>query len=303
MVDLSKLAIIVLNYNSSDLSIKATENILNLKTNARVILVDNCSTDDSQKKLRARFENENFVDLVFSETNSGYASGNNLGIKYVEKTNSDINTILIMNPDIVVPQPEILFSMYSALEKNNDIGVLTVKTIFNGKLREPNECAWRFLNKKYMFFGGTILGKNVKSTYYNELISNEDGLTNVDVVQGCFFMSRLSSLKKVGYLDENTFLYSEESILAKRMYKIGKHGAVLPNYCIYHNHKEKDRRLIKYKNKTFDMNCYYHSRKYYIKNYSDESKLFILTSTAFLNLDLITKKVISWFISMLKNKE
>ena len=48
---LNNLAVIILNYNSSELSIAATKNILDLKTGAKVIVVDNCSTDNSQEVL------------------------------------------------------------------------------------------------------------------------------------------------------------------------------------------------------------------------------------------------------------
>ena len=53
---LNNLAVIILNYNSSELSIAATKNILDLKTGTKVIVVDNCSTDNSQEVLDEKLE-------------------------------------------------------------------------------------------------------------------------------------------------------------------------------------------------------------------------------------------------------
>lgn len=285
---LNNLAVIILNYNSSELSIAATKNILELKTGAKVIVVDNCSTDNSQEILEEKLGNIENVYLEFSKSNKGYAAGNNIGIRAAEQL--DIDTVLIMNPDIEVPDAKILYEMYDCLARNNDIGAITVKTIFNGTVREPNECAWEFMTPKYLMFGGTILGKLfVKPKFLKKEYCNNK-ITYVDVVQGCFFMIRMESICAAGYLDEHTFLYTEESILAKRLEKINKKNAVLTDFYIKHNHREKNKRLVKYKNKLFDMKCFYQSRKYYISAYSNMNKMFQFFARIVLNIDFEIKK-------------
>lgn len=286
---LKNLAVIILNYNSSKLSINATKNILNLKTGAKVIVVDNGSTDNSQEILSKELGNLNEVIIKIAELNKGYAAGNNIGIHVAEKL--DVDTILIMNPDIEVPNAHILYEMYDCLAKNNDIGMVTVKTIFNGAVREPNECAWKFMTPGYMMFGGTILGKIfIKPKFLKNEDCNEK-ITYVDVVQGCFFMIRMQNIQMVDYLDENTFLYTEESILAKRLEKIEKKNAVLTKFYIKHNHCEKNKRLVKYENKLFDMKCFYESRMYYVDNYSMKSSFFCVVAKLILNFDFMLKRV------------
>ena len=286
---LNNLAVIILNYNSSELSIAATKNILDLKTGAKVIVVDNCSTDNSQEVLDEKLGNVKNVYLEFSKSNKGYAAGNNIGIRAAEKL--DVDTVLIMNPDIEVPDAKILYEMYDCLARNNNIGAVTVKTIFNGTVREPNECAWKFMTPEYLIFGGTILGKFLLKPQFLKKEECNDGVTYVDVVQGCFFMIRMDNIRATGYLDEHTFLYTEESILAKRLEKIDKKNAVLTNFYIKHNHHEKNKRLVKYRNKLFDMKCFYQSRKYYITAYSNMNRTFQIVARIVLSVDFEIKKM------------
>lgn len=293
---LDRLAIIILNYNSGELAVNAAKKLLKLDTGAEVVIVDNCSKDNSKHVLKKELSGLSKVHLVYSVSNNGYAAGNNVGIHVVEKTLPAVDSILIMNPDIDVPDKEILNVMYRTLQEHNELGAITVKTIFNGKIREPNDCSWHFMTPKYMALGGTIIGKYlVKPKLFSEEEyekSKNSKIAYMDVVQGCFFMIRLENLQKVDYLDEYTFLYTEESILAKRLEKIGRKNAVLHNYYINHNHREKDKQLVMYKNKVFDMKCYYNSRKYYIKKYSNQGSFFVFSAQLILTFDFYIKKIL-----------
>ena len=101
----------------------------------------------------------------------------------------------------------------------------------------------------------------------------------------------MDNIRATGYLDEHTFLYTEESILAKRLEKIDKKNAVLTNFYIKHNHREKNKRLVKYRNKLFDMKCFYQSRKYYITAYSNMNRTFQIVARIVLSVDFEIKKM------------
>lgn len=290
--NLKKLAIIILNYNNANLCIKLVEKLLLLDTQAQIFVVDNCSSDDSRIALNQKLPRSSCIHKVFLKCNTGYAKGNNEGVKYALKICPEINAILIMNPDIDV-NADTLFSLYEAVLLNDKIGAVTAQTIYNGVIRYPNDCAWKFLTKSYMMFGGTLIGRLfAKSLKYHVLEPDEHGLAYVDVVQGCCFMIRRDVFENVGMFDTHTFLYSEESILAKRLESKGYKNAVLTNCFINHNHKEKNKRLQNNKNKLFDMQCYYNSRRYYINNYSGCGWLFVRACNAFLSIDFGIKRII-----------
>ena len=293
---LENLGIIILNYNSSELCINIVKKLTSFHMNAHIFLVDNCSTDNSFQEFEHQLTYDSHIHLVLSPNNSGYANGNNIGIREAIITCPKIDTFLIMNPDIDIDDATVLFALYDCLLKNNKIGAITAKTIYNGRINKPNDCAWHFLSKTTMIWGGTLLGKLfVKSLKYKDLQANEDGIAFVDVVQGCFFMIRKSTFESVDFFDPNTFLYSEESILAKKLEKAGYKNAVLTTYYIHHNHKEKDIRLVNKKNKIFDMKCFYSSRKYYITKYSEENLVFVLLARLVLDIDYSLKRALLLF--------
>lgn len=44
-------------------------------------------------------------------------------------------------------------------------------------------------------------------------------------------------LKCIGYLDESTFLYCEEAILANQIKQLGKNILFVPSLCAFHAHQ------------------------------------------------------------------
>lgn len=292
----NRLAVVILNYNSSELTKMCHNHLRALSKKIKIVIVDNMSVDDSAKKLKNIDESDNTF-LILNSSNTGYASGNNVGIRYIMESQFDVDTICIMNPDIIVEKLNDLECLYKALWEDDSLAVITAQTIYNNIIRQPNDFGWKKLTRSHLIFGGTIIGKIVKSNLrYNRLTLNPNGIAYVDIVQGCFFMAKKVVLSKVGLFDEGTFLYEEEAILGKKISDAGFREGVLPTVYIYHNHKEKESSLIKKSSKLFDMKCFYDSRKYYIRKFSSESKLFVTLSCAFLNIDYGIKKVFTILI-------
>lgn len=288
-----RIAVIILNYNSSDLTSECANSLLNLYENIKIVIVDNCSTDESRDKLSSFSDKSPRCYFVANDRNSGYAAGNNVGIRYVEKNIKDVDTICIMNPDICIGKYDVLERLHTSLWYDPKIAVITAQTIYNGKVRMPNDFGWRHLTTSYMIFSGTILGKLLKpSLRYTKVDVDSKMVAKIDIAQGCFFVAKMDVLRQVGFLDEGTFLYSEEAILGKKIQRIGYTAAVLMDAFIYHNHREKEKSLRSKQSKLFDMNCFYNSRKYYINNYSDKAQLTKLFACVFLDIDHFIKKLI-----------
>lgn len=299
---LKNVAIIILNYNSADLTIKAANYLLQFETELQLIIVDNCSKDSSQQKLELEFTNVKNVHLVFNDTNFGYAHGNNIGITYAEKL-SNIEFITIMNPDVIV-DAETLGILREVLQRSKTIGFITAETYYNGRYMTPNECAWKLPTTGQLMIFCTVLGYLCRhfltrfrfkfnfQNYYETEHYQDKKLAYVDVVQGCFFMGKLKTFFEVGKLDENTFLYYEENILGEKVSRIGKKNAVLVGHYIQHNHQVKDASLIKRSNKIFDMTCIHNSRDYFIREYFDANSIVKLFLRGFLKLDFCLRKAV-----------
>ena len=288
----SRCAILILNYNSADLTIETATRLREYSDKLTIVIIDNCSTDQSYQRIDENFRNDTFTYIILNEQNTGYAAGNNTGLRYIEENLSEIDTVCIMNPDIKVDNLETLHRLYMALWSEDKLAVITAQTIYNGKLRFPNDFGWKHLTTRYMMFGGTILGKLIKpSIRYSSIDVGQGNIAYVDIVQGCFFLAKLEQFREVNFFDEGTFLYEEEAILGKKMERAGYKEAVLTDAFIRHDHHEKDKKMIKRQNKIFDMTCFYNSRKYYIMRYSEISKVKKKLICLYLDIDYGLKKL------------
>ena len=99
---MKKAAIIIVNYNGEKYLPDLLGSIFNFSAKnvlQEVIVVDNFSTDDSVGYINANFPQ---ALLLASHKNLGFASGNNLGIKYALENNFDY--IMLLNQDTVVTE-------------------------------------------------------------------------------------------------------------------------------------------------------------------------------------------------------
>ena len=213
----SKVGIVILNYNGANLTIENINKLRSYSKEIYIIVVDNCSTDGSGKKLLSMFENDSNTRVVLNDKNTGYAAGNNVGLKYIEKNLTNVDTVCIMNPDIAIESLETLEHMYCKLWEYNDLAIVSAQTIYNGQLRYPNDFGWKHLTPRYMIFGGTLLGRILKpSIRYEKLLVDKNNVAYVDIVQGCFLWQRKKPLLKLGGLMKVLFYMRKRRFLQKK---------------------------------------------------------------------------------------
>lgn len=284
---LSDVAVVILNYNTVRDTINLVNHILKFNSGIFIIVVDNNSTDSSWDDLVHEFNDIKHVKLFRNYSNGGYAKGNNIGISLAKSING-IKFVAIVNPDVIF-EKKTLEEMRNVLS-DEEIGLVTTRTIYCGEERKYNECAWKHANLWRWIFDVTIFGTLLRKGDFVININNimekirgyyppayyADTLVFVDVVQGCFFLTKLQTILDVRGFDEGTFLYYEEDILAKKIEKINKRNAVLSKYWIEHNHKTKNKELKDKNKKIFHVKQEYSSRKYYLDKYCELNKLLKL---------------------------
>ena len=298
-VDLSDTALVVLNYNTPKLTISAANHILSLQTGIHIVLVDNASTDGSLEIFKKEFEGNKLVSIVASKENGGYAKGNNLAFSYVYQMKG-IKFVGVMNPDVTIEAKD-LGLLVNALRDDPSLGLVTGRTIYHGEIWEPNPCAWKRATVWRWIFCETTIGSALvrmgnplfslvnrvrgfyRASKYHEKIAE------VDVVQGCCFISRVSAMKEICGFDERTFLYFEEDILAERIKRTGLRNAVVSDAWISHNHREKAAKLIKIAVRIFHLRCTYEARFLYMKEYLSYSSLIQTILETYWNVDFRLK--------------
>ena len=201
-----KTGIVILNYNDYENTIKMLEQIMDYKCLSKIVVVDNCSTDESLEKIRL-FESKKIIVLESSQ-NKGYAYGNNLGLKYLEKeTNCEL--AIISNPDVVVSE-SVIEALIQDMKKDETISFLGPKVLEYGHISKGWKLpsfASELVSTMNYFNRFSFKLQRYKDSYYQEK------LCDVEVIHGCFFMARLKDFKKIKYFDPHTFLYYEENIL------------------------------------------------------------------------------------------
>jgi len=209
------VSVIVLNYNAGELLLNCIESIKkSAYKNLEIIVVDNISTDKSQKICKEKHPD---IKLIQNNENFGYCEGNNIGIREAKG-----DYIIILNPDTIVESNwiEELLSAYSKFGEG----------LYQPKILSLNEkqVLQSTGNMLHVFGFGFAKDKGKKDEDIDEEIKK------IGYASGtCLFTSR-NVLDKVGLLDSFLFLYHDDLDLGWRASQIGINSYYVPKSKIYH---------------------------------------------------------------------
>jgi len=232
MVKMKDLSIIILNYKTKGLLRQCIKGIqlLNLKYDYEIIVVDNNSGDSSVKMMREDFPN---IKCIVSKENRGCAAGNNLGIK-----ESQGKYVMILNPDIAVFSG-VIEKMIEFIDNHTDVGIVAPKLINPDGSRQIS--CFRFPSFIIPIYRRTPLGKlpfaKKKLREYLMLDYNFKEVNDVDWVLGACMLVRKSAIEKVGLMDERFLLYFEDVDWCRQFWEAGFRVCYLNNLEIVHYHQ------------------------------------------------------------------
>lgn len=256
-----KIATIILNYNSSaDCQkcigyLKAQQNI-----EQEIIVVDNCSHEDDRKVVEALCKEQGCTFIANSE-NRGYNAGNNVGLRYAAEKGYEY--ALIANPDVEFPQTDYLATLVAQMQTDDDIvvcgsDIVTPEGIHQNPKKRGNDKL-----KGYFSWITEILGREKVKNNNPEWIEDPRVSKYCRCLNGCCFLVKMDFINKIGFFDENTFLYGEEPILGSQVEENGKKMYYTANTFAVHAHMKSKEGSTTFCNKHWK-----HSRLYYVKRYS-----------------------------------
>lgn len=245
--------IIILNYNGASDTIQCIGSILEYNTApVKLIIIDNGSVRSGEAEKLDSYLSETFADkyqnvaegesvtslapvtFLASKTNSGYAGGNNKGLK-LAFADDEIKDIIILNNDILFTS-DIIPTLFEVREKAEKPGILTPLLIDRRGNLEQN-CArtvptsWDVILPFLMFKKNKrqILSKRANAQM---MLKQSPSLVNeryfeIGMPSGSFMFLDKALFRELGGFDERTFLYFEENILCKKIHDKG-----LRNYCV-----------------------------------------------------------------------
>ena len=209
------VSVIVLNYNAGELLLNCIESIKkSAYKNLEIIVVDNISTDKSQKICKEKYPD---IKLIQNDENFGYCEGNNIGIREAKG-----DYIIILNPDTIV-ESNWIEELISAYNKFGE-GLYQPKILSLDK----TEILQSTGNMLHIFGFGFARDKG-----------KNDNLVKTDIEKigyasgTCLFTSK-EVLDKIGLLDSFLFLYHDDLDLGWRAAQMGIDSFYVPNSIIYH---------------------------------------------------------------------
>ena len=277
---MEKIAIIILNYNNFKETMKCVDCLLDLELKHHIIIVDNKSTNDSFSVLEEKYNKYENIDIIESDKNGGYSYGNNYGIRYVIEKYTDVNFFCIMNPDVKITYSEIIDNIVRKLKENDDIAAMSAIMIANGYANYDRMC-WNLPNNKTIYKHQRLYIK--KKERAQNIFVDVDFIARVQVIPGSFFIIKKNELEKIGFLDENVFLYNEENILSWKLLGIGKKVALSLNDYYEHNHV-KSKTIYTFKDRLKLNKIGFESRKYLCTKFYPKSCLRKLKVVNLLNI-------------------
>ena len=208
-----ELSIIIVNYNTRDLLRGCLRSIYSSQGDFdyEVIVVDNCSPDDSVEMVRQEFPQ---AKLIASEINRGYAYANNLGFRQARG-----HYLLLLNPDTVLP-PTALQGMLDFKEEHPDAGVAGPKLVLaDGSLDLASRRSFPTLDVAFYRLVGLSKRYPNSPRYnrYNLGYLDPNQVAEVDSVVGAFMCIRREALDQAGLFDERFFMYAEDIDLCYRI--------------------------------------------------------------------------------------
>lgn len=206
--------IVLLNWNGWQDTIECLKSLEDLEyPNFEIVVVDNASTDNSVSKIKEEYPE---IVLLRSRSNLGYAGGNNLGIEYALKHNTDY--VWLLNNDTIVDEFALL-NLVDRIEEDSSLGMCGSKVVYYHQRDTVQVLAGGSYNKWLGITTNFGQHQHVDTDFDTEQIEE-----NLDFIIGASMLISRSFLKDIGLISEDYFLYYEEvdwGIRAKGKYDLG----------------------------------------------------------------------------------
>ncbi|WP_320113112.1 glycosyltransferase family 2 protein [Draconibacterium orientale] len=282
-----QIVVLILNYNSWETTVAYVRQLkLQQGIQLYILVVDNCSTDNSYNALVQHLQNDEQVEIIQSAYNGGYAYGNNFGLKYLQEKLPDNTFIVISNNDISIDNPKLLQQLVNYYNQCNDIAFISPLMHMDGQ-PAPN-AAWKIPGFSYDI--GTVAGFNrakANQAVYYDLPAQQKTMA-VECLTGSLFMGKLETFRQLNYFDERTFLYEEERILGLKVKKAGLKNYLALQLKFSHEHSAV---ISKEMNHLAQLQHLFNSRIVFHQYHAKTNSILLTFLKIFYALYIFAKKV------------
>jgi len=277
-----KIAVIILSYNGQgylpDLFKSLREQTLQP---SEVVILDNNSSDNSVEYIKNNFSE---ATLIASKKNTGFAGGNNIGIKQALKNNPDY--IFMLNQDTVCDLKclEILAEKASSFDN-----IFACQPLI---MCWPKKNLIQTSGNKMHFLGFGYSG-DYKRESSHEVVEKLD--RDPFYLSGAAMFIDVNALNKIGLLDEDFFLYHEDTDICLRAKFLGYKMKLIPEAIIYHKYTEaisKNRWFWSERNRLLSL----------LKFYKLPTLILLFPLWFFMELGILAYSLMDgWFLTKIKS--
>jgi hypothetical protein len=269
------LSVVIVNWNVRDLLQRCLASVGGCAAGedplCEVIVVDSASSDGSQAMVRESYPH---VKLVACETNVGFVRGNNLGV--AQSTGS---FILLLNPDTEVVD-DALAEMTRYLDSHPGVGAVGPMLLDpNGQI-QPSRRRFPVLATALVestMFQPWFQNSSLLRRYYC-LDRDPRQAQEVDWLVGACLLVRREAWQRVGPLDENIFMYSEELDWCHRAKEDGWSIVYLPSARVVHHEAQSSSQVSGPRHIYFETSKVYYFRKHHGALVGETLRVFLLST-------------------------
>lgn len=253
-----EIAVILINYNSSEHSINCIHSIIEKTSktlNYQIIITDNCSEKEDFLKLKSFCDETNFPNLELhrSQINTGFGGGNMFGVQF-----SNAKYLAFLNNDTLLKNDS-LSILKNALESNPTIGIAGAQAYKeNGDFMISLD---HFASPAREIIGRSFL-EAINAKRYPKRKKKYTNPVQVNFIPGSFMFVRATDFYEVGGFDTNIFLYYEETDLCIRLANKSKYAYLIPEAEFVHFHGASTGKSLAIK-KELKISLLYIIRKHY----------------------------------------
>lgn len=237
---------------------------------AEVIVVDSGSTDGSAARVQADYP---WVRLLAQTENVGFTRGNNLGLAA-----SEGRCLLLLNPDTII-HGTALNVLINTLDTHPDAGIVGPHVLnADGTTQSTRR---RFPTVLTGIFESTWLQgwapRHILDRFY-VTDQPDDGIYDVDWVQGCALAARRVVYEQIGPLDEGYIMFSEELDWCRRAKQAGWRVLYVGDAHITHYGGKSTEQVEARKHIHFQQSKLRYYRLYHGRGVAFALRLFLLLS-------------------------
>lgn len=226
---------IIVNYNAGLILNEAVNSLLCSASVAKVLVVDNGSSDHSMDELESLANSQSRLISIYNKANLGFAKACNIAIAAAGEN----DYLLFLNPDCLIDK-EALETLLACMKSSPQVGMagpllLNPDGTEQAGGRRTVPTPWRSFIRAFGLSGLRSRYPNLFSDFLLHQQPLPDCSIEVEAISGSCMLVRRAAIRDVGALDEDYFMHCEDLDWCMRFRQRGWKIMFVPDARVSHH--------------------------------------------------------------------